>query len=332
MQENFNKIDSNKKCIRYFEKEFSMLEKFYLRRPVEADKKSVLDLMIRCDIRDVGQPDSDMHDLDYDWRQIDLKQDTWLAFNSKGTIQGYGAVLPWSCGKRLALYDDPGTEKDELFLGLLTLCEKRAVLQLLEMDDPQKRTLVTHVSDPIIYQKKLLENAGYSIDRYIFNMHMDLEREIPAPVLPQDVEIRTAQTGVDDKHIHAVIQKAFAKPNKPAQPFNEWKEFMMRADLYQADLWFLAVCNDEIVGTCLCFPYQDLGWVRQLAVEEKYRRQGLGSALLLQAFLAFKQLGYHKVGLAVESTNEKAYRFYEKTGMTKTVHLDEYAKKIEFIK
>ena len=31
-----------------------MLEKFLLRRPQQDDKKQVLELMIRCDIRDVG--------------------------------------------------------------------------------------------------------------------------------------------------------------------------------------------------------------------------------------------------------------------------------------
>jgi mycothiol synthase len=305
-----------------------MLEKFYLRRPVIDDQQAVLDLMIRCDIRDVGQPDSDSSDLQYEWDQIDLSQDAWLAFNDKGTLQGYGAVMPWGCGKRLAIYDDPGTEDDELFLGLLVLCEKRAANQLLELKDSKKRKIVTHVSDSIDYQKRMLDEAGYSIDRYIFNMHIDLDQPIPQPVWPQEVVIRNAKTGIDDKRIHAVIQNAFNKPDHPDQPFDEWKEFMMRADLYQSDLWFLALNGDEIVGTCLCFPYEDIGWVRQLAVTEPFRKRGLGSALLLQSFLAFKQRGYKKVGLAVESSNENAYRLYEKVGMKKVIHLDEYGKSI----
>ena len=305
-----------------------MLEKFLLRRPQLDDKKQVLELMIRCDIRDVGQPDSDMADLEFDWGQMDLGQDAWLALDAKGNVKGYGAVLPWSNGKRLAIYDDPGTEDDELFLGLLVLCETRAANQLLQMDDPEKRVLVTHISYPIEYQKSVLTEAGYSINKYIFNMHIDLEQGIVPPKWPSDVVVRTARTGVDDKKIHDVIQEAFMKPDHPAQPFDEWKEFMMRVDLYQADLWFLALHEDEIVGTCLCFPYEDIGWVRQLAVEESYRRQGLGSALLLEAFKAFKQRGYQKVGLAVESCNENACRLYERVGMQKVIQLGEYQKKV----
>ena len=100
----------------------------------------------------------------------------------------------------------------------------------------------------------------------------------------------------------------------------------MRADLYDADLWFLALAGDEIVGTCLCFPYEETGWIRQLAVAEAYRKRGLGSALLLHSFHAFKQRGYQKVGLAVESANLNAYRLYERVGMKKFIQLDEYMK------
>ncbi len=303
-----------------------MLEKYFLRRPVESDQQSVLDLMTRCDIRDVGQPDSGLEDLQFDWSQIDLNQDAWLAFNNEGILKGYGAVLPWSCGKRLAIYDDPGTENDELFLGLLVLCEGRASNQMREMNDPQKKSLVTHVSDSVAYQKKVLEDAGYHINRYIFNMHIEVDDSIPEPAWPEGVEVRNAKTGIDDRHIHAVIQKAFSKPDHPDQPFDEWKEFMMRADLYQSDLWFLALNGDEIVGTCLCFPYEDIGWVRQLAVTEPYRKRGLGTALLRHSFQAFKQRGYKKVGLAVESSNENAYHLYERAGMHRAIHLDEYQK------
>ena len=305
-----------------------MLEKFILRRPQEEDKQSVLELMKRCDIRDVGQPDSDMSDLEFEWRQMDLSCDAWLALDAHGIIKGYGAVLPWGKNKRLAIYDDPGTEDDELFLGLLVLCEGRATSQLLEEGEISNQKIFTHISDSIVYQKKILEEAGYSIHKFIFNMHIDLDQNIGQPQWPEGVIVRNARTGIDDKHIHAVIQQAFTKSGKDEQPFNEWKEFMMRADLYHSDLWFLALHQDKIVGTCLCFPYENLGWVRQLAVSEAFRNQGLGSALLQQSFQAFKQRGYNKVGLAVESCNQNACRLYEKVGMRKVIHLDEYKKQI----
>lgn len=305
-----------------------MLEKFYLRRPQVADQPAVLDLLIRCDVRDVGQPDSDLSDLQFDWKAIDLDQDAWLAFDGKGTLKGYGAVLPWRTGWRLAIYDDPGTEADELFLGLLILCEKRAAVLLQANSEAQKNCVVTYISDSVDYQKQYLEKAGYAAHKFIFNMQIDLEHAIPQAQWPEDVEVRTARTGIDDQHIHAIVQKAFRKPDHPDQPFDEWKEFMMRADLYESDLWFLAISGEEIVGTCLCFPYEEKGWVRQLAVSESFRKRGLGSALLLHSFRAFKERGCRKVGLAVESTNFNAYRLYERVGMQKIIQLDAYQKVI----
>jgi mycothiol synthase len=303
-----------------------MLEKYFLRRPGKKDQQAVLDLMIRCDIRDVGQPDSDLSDLQYDWRKIDLDRDAWLAFDRKGVLKGYAAVLPWQTGQRLVIYDDPGTEGDDLFLGLLLLCEGWAAARLRDNAEPGRKQIVTHISDSVDYQKKNLANVGYTINRFIFNMQMDLSGEVSLPAWPDGVVVRTARTGVDDKLIHAIVQKAFRKSDHPDQPFDEWKEFMMRADLYDADLWFLALDGDEIVGTCLCFPYEETGWIRQLAVADAYRKRGLGSALLLHSFHTFKQRGYQKVGLAVESANLNAYRLYERVGMKKTIQLDEYMK------
>ena len=303
-----------------------MLEKYFLRRPDVKDQQAVLDLMTRCDIRDVGQPDSDLSDLQYDWREIDLDRDAWLAFDGKGVLKGYAAVLPWQTGRRLVIYDDPGTEGDDLFLGLLLLCEGWAAARLRDNAEPGRKQIVTHISDSVDYQKQNLANVGYTINRFIFNMQMDLSGEFSLPAWPEGVVVRTARTGVDDKLIHAIVQKAFRKSDHPDQPFDEWKEFMMRADLYDADLWFLALAGDEIVGTCLCFPYEETGWIRQLAVAEAYRKRGLGSALLLHSFHAFKQRGYQKVGLAVESANNNAYRLYERVGMARIIQLDEFQK------
>jgi hypothetical protein len=179
-----------------------MLEKYFLRRPDVADHQSVLDLMIRCDIRDFGEADSELSDLQFDWKKIDLDQDAWLAFNGKGALKGYGAVLPWRNGRRIVIYDDPGTEEDELFLGLLFLCEGRAAAQLRGVDDPRMRTVRMFISDTPAYQKKYLEAAGYSLKKYIFNMHIDLDHQIRSQsgrkgwksVLPKPVSMTNAFT------------------------------------------------------------------------------------------------------------------------------------------
>ncbi len=82
----------------------------------------------------------------------------------------------------------------------------------------------------------------------------------------------------------------------------------------------------NLVGACLCYAYEELGWVRQLGVAASWRRRGLGSALLRHAFITFKTLGFQEVGLGVEAANPAAYAFYQKIGMARARQYDEYIK------
>ena len=305
-----------------------MLEKFFLRLPTAQDKLSVYDLMIRCDIRDVGFPDTDKEDVGHDWEQINLARDAWLAFDAKGALHGYCAVLPWADGVRMLIYDDPGTEATDLFLGLLVMCEKRAANIIQESKNPAKRGIYTHLSDIASHQKSILVKAGYSIKKNIFNMHKELSGSQPDPELPAGFSIRTTVAGQDEPAIHALIQEAFDWRERDYQTFEEWKEFMIHADTFNENLWFLAVKDSKIIGTCLCIQCSDIGWIRQLAVKKPYRKLGIGRALLQRSFQAFKALGLPKAGLAVESVNPKAVDFYLAAGMYKAVHLDEYVKEI----
>jgi ribosomal protein S18 acetylase RimI-like enzyme len=305
-----------------------MLEKYFLRLPTPKDMQPAFDLMVRCDIRDVGFLDSDIEDLQYDWERINLARDAWLAFDAKGALRGYCADLPWDEGVRMLIYDDPGTEETDLFLGLLVMGEKRAVNIIQELNDPARRGIYTHIADSAAHQKSILEEAGYRIKEYIFNMHIDLSGVQSEPELPPGFNLRTAVTGQDEQAIHTLVQGAFDWRERNPQPFEEWKKFMIRPELYDENLWFLAIKDGEIVGTSLCCLYSDIGWIRQLAVNSPYRRLGLGRALLQRSFQGIKERGMPKAGLAVESANRSAVHFYQTAGMYKAVHLDEYVKEI----
>jgi ribosomal protein S18 acetylase RimI-like enzyme len=108
------------------------------------------------------------------------------------------------------------------------------------------------------------------------------------------------------------------------QGLKSWQEAMMRPDIFEPDLWFLAVAEGEIVGACLSFEYPEEGWVRQLAVSERWQRQGLGSALLRHAFGVFYLRGQNRVGLTVASDNAGAHAFYQNVGMECVRQYDEY--------
>lgn len=305
-----------------------MLEKYFLRRPVPADLQAVFDLEVRCDIRDVGFPDSDLPDLKADWSRIDLRRDAWLAFNGRGELKGYAIVLPWfERGCRLAIYDDPGTEETDLFLGLLVMAENRAAAFLRERDSLPDPAIFTHIADGNSHQKSVLEEAGYTIGKNIFTMHMDLHQPLPRAPLPAGVRVRTAVRGQDERALYALIQDAFDWRVQESQTFEGWKDLMLRPDIFDETLWFLAEKDGELIGSCLGALHPDIAWIRDLAVRKDFRRQGIGRALLQRAFDAFKARGYQKAGLSVEAGNPNAVDFYQKLGMVQAAHLDEYVKK-----
>jgi GNAT superfamily N-acetyltransferase len=282
--------------------------------------------MNRCDVAEYGEPDSDLPELLHDWSQIDLSRSAWLAFTPLGDLAGYAAVLPSVAGLRYMLYTDPGWAGDDLSQALLAWCERRGAAIGKEGGEAAEviaRTFVPHVNER---HKRILEQAGFQVGKYFFQMQIEIESPLPEPQWPAGVSVRTALPGQDDRPIYELIEAAFDQPGRTHPSFETWQALMMRPGTLKPDIWFLALAGEELVGACLCFEYPQLGWVRQLGVAEQWRRQGIGAALLHHAFAEFKKRGFNKVGLAVESKRPNAYLFYQSIGMRQARQFDEYLK------
>jgi ribosomal protein S18 acetylase RimI-like enzyme len=159
-------------------------------------------------------------------------------------------------------------------------------------------------------------------------MGIRLDEPPLAPIWPAGVAVRTAVPAREGRAIHPLIEAAFARPGRTATTYEEWADLMMRDDILDPDLWFLAVAGEDLVGACLSFAYPEQGWVRQLAVAEAWRRRGIGTALLRHAFGVFRERGYDRAGLAVDGENPNAYAFYQQVGMQRVRQHDEYERAI----
>ena len=92
--------------------------------------------------------------------------------------------------------------------------------------------------------------------------------------------------------------------------------------------WQLVVHGDEIAGAALAFGGRGLGWVLDLAVSARRRKQGLGLALLLAGFRGLPAR-VPPVGLEVDSENETgATRLYERAGMRVTRRYATFEKRL----
>jgi ribosomal protein S18 acetylase RimI-like enzyme len=147
-------------------------------------------------------------------------------------------------------------------------------------------------------------------------MRGDLTLPPPAPEWPQGFTVRTMEPA-DEPRAYELIEEAFVRPDRARVSYEEWRRFIVEREDFDRSLAFLAVNEDEIVGTAMCLmdPGGEEGWVRQLAVDDRYRGRGLGKALLLHAFGEFYRRGAKRSGLGVDANNPSATKLYLGVGM-----------------
>lgn len=76
-------------------------------------------------------------------------------------------------------------------------------------------------------------------------------------------------------------------------------------------LSFIAVENEELLGTVLCGHDGRRGYLHHLAVARSHRGQGLGRRLAQRALAALQAVDIHKCHLFVIKSNAPALAFWE---------------------
>ena len=114
--------------------------------------------------------------------------------------------------------------------------------------------------------------------------------------------------------MHALLELAYANGGGSVPSFPQWWAALSSDSEYDPALCFLARTDDNrIVGVAQCWTS---GFIKDLAVHPDWRRQGVGRALMHQAFQAFRDRGAIAVDLKVEPDNPSgAVGFYQDLGM-----------------
>ena len=270
-------------------------EEYTARPPTATDVALVTQLIGACELAEIGSVEIDEEDVAGDWRRPDVapEQDGVLVLDASQEPAAYaevfaaraeGNVLPQHRGRGL------GTS-------LAAWIERRA--------REQGASFVRQVIPATAQDRHaLLESAGYEYTDTAWGLGIALAERPEPPSLPAGVEIRDFVPGDDDPAAWRVIEDAFAAwPNREPNTLEGWRATTVGRAGFEPWLFPLAVRGDEVVGGAFCIDYPEggEGWVQQLAVREDMRGQGLGKALLGEAFARFATRGRATAGLSTDS-------------------------------
>jgi ribosomal protein S18 acetylase RimI-like enzyme len=171
----------------------------------------------------------------------------------------------------------------------------------------------------------LLRARGYEASRYYSRMEVALQPAPPVHECPEGIVIRpyrgqfvmaaVVRAVVDAFHNHW----GFMEEASLDEYLEEWKVWMETSDRFDPAQRLLALDGEEIVGIATALGATDedpwIAHIEDLGVVRRWRRRGLGTALLLSLLGVLHQLGFERAALHVDLDSlTGATRLYERVG------------------
>lgn len=285
-----------------------------LRPPRDDEFDAMLELMNAHQLAAFGEADYTADDL-RTWLTtpyVVVERDIRV-LERDGRLIGYADADPtreqpplWWCDVKV----DPTVDAGEVVAELVAWLEKRAV-------EGRLRVWTSEDDARIVGAFAAL---GFEPVRHSYRMEIDLADELREPTWPSEISVRTA-TAEDHRSVYDAVVEVWQDTNDPIDDtFEEWAHWHVERDSYDPSLWFLALAGDELAGFSICRPDPVdpvAGYVNLLGVRRPWRRQGLGEALLLRSFEAFREKGLTRGTLGVDASSVTgATRLYERAGMS----------------
>lgn len=170
--------------------------------------------------------------------------------------------------------------------------------------------------------KKHLEAQGFQpFDWSIIQFTLDLKQNLPLPQLVSGFEVRPLR-GISEAQVYVDLHRAAFDSDKMTL---SWRERTLTHPGYRPELDLVVVNpNDEPVGFCICWTWQDAGHIEPLGVHPDYQGQGLGKALELTTAQILRDYGINTVHVDHVSFNEKAIALSRKTGFEQFINALRY--------
>jgi ribosomal protein S18 acetylase RimI-like enzyme len=113
---------------------------------------------------------------------------------------------------------------------------------------------------------------------------------------------------------HDAVVALWRESFPDAPPRNDPVRDIARKLGVQPELFLVAVVDGRIAGSVMAGYDGHRGWVHLVAVDPRYRRRGVGSALMRRAEALLDAMGCPKLNLQVRPTTPEIVGFYESLG------------------
>jgi mycothiol synthase len=159
--------------------------------------------------------------------------------------------------------------------------------------------------------RALAAGAGMVRQRELLIMERPLAGELPEPVVPRGVQIRTFEAGQDEHEWLRVNAAAFAQhPEQALIDIDDLRD-RMAEPWFDPKGFFVATRDNAMIGFHWTKQHQDqLGEVYVLGVAPLAAGQGLGKALLLTGLRSLQERDSTRAELYVEADHAAAIQLY----------------------
>jgi mycothiol synthase len=262
-------------------------------------------------------------DLEDEWSDLDLEQNARVVRDGDRVV-GYGAVRDRGELWRAEGYVHPDVHGRGIGKLLATELER-------DTADRGARRIQNGVYETDAAARSLLESIGYAPVRVFREMRIELDARPPVPVWPDGLQVVAFDPERDAVAFHAAQEDAFADHwEHTPRDLESWSKSHLVSERFDPALWCVVRDGNEIAAGTICTAdTYGGGFVQILFTRRRWRKQGIGAALLADAFRSLWERGERSVGLGVDAASDTgAFRLYERAGMTPALGWVMYEKKL----
>lgn len=274
-----------------------------------SDSTDVFALMAAAELVDIGEVSIEEADLVSDWKRPSFDISTQSIGVLDGTaLVGYAEVYQ-------GRYADLGVHPRFQGRGI----GRALVGWMVAESSRQGGTLVGMPVPSGSYRERLLSAHGFEPlwESWVLRLPPDVELALPA--LPDGYRIRAVEGPADIEAAYHVVEDAFLEwSDRPKASYADWSVPILERPGYEP--WQFRVATDPegtVVGVAVVPVGEGFGYVEKLAVRADQRGQGLGVALLSEAFAIARAHGAERFELSTDSRTG-ALGLYESVGMVVT--------------